>query len=146
VAWIDNPKVFYLGMQDQWFTFNMFDAQAWWARDVIMDKIALPGDKAEMLADVEERITREEVSADGKYCIRYQGDYVEELIAETDYPSFDVDGACEAFYQWKKHKTEAIMEFRDNAYKSVITGTMAPVHHTPWVDALDDSKEVYLQN
>jgi trimethylamine monooxygenase len=38
------------------------------------------------------------------------------------------------------------MEFRDNAYKSVITGTMAPVHHTPWVDALDDSKEVYLQN
>jgi len=57
-----------------------------------------------------------------------------------------VDGACEAFYQWKKHKTEAIMEFRDNAYKSVITGTMAPVHHTPWVDALDDSKEVYLQN
>ncbi|NDD09249.1 MAG: NAD(P)/FAD-dependent oxidoreductase [Rhodobacteraceae bacterium] len=146
VAWIDNPKVFYLGMQDQWFTFNMFDAQAWWARDVIMDKIALPDDKAEMLADVEERITREEVSADGKYCIRYQGDYVEELIAETDYPSFDVDGACDAFYQWKKHKTEAIMEFRDNAYKSVITGTMAPVHHTPWVDALDDSKEVYLQN
>ena len=146
VAWINNPKVFYLGMQDQWFTFNMFDAQAWWARDVILDKISLPGDKAEMLADVNERIVREEVSDDGKYCIRYQGDYVQELIDETDYPSFDVDGACEAFYQWKKHKSEAIMEFRDNAYKSVITGTMAPVHNIPWVDALDDSKEVYLQN
>ncbi len=146
VAWIKNPKVFYLGMQDQWFTFNMFDAQAWWARDVILDKISLPGDKAEMLADVDERMIREEVSDDGKYCIRYQGDYVQELIEETDYPNFDVDGACEAFYQWKKHKSEAIMEFRDNAYKSAITGTMAPVHHTPWVDALDDSKKVYLQN
>ena len=28
VAWVPNPKLFYLGMQDQWFTFNMFDAQA----------------------------------------------------------------------------------------------------------------------
>lgn len=146
VAWIDNPKVFYLGMQDQWFTFNMFDAQAWWARDVILDRITLPTDKAVMLADVEDRVAREEVSADGKYCIRYQGDYVQELIDETDYPNFDVDGACEAFYKWKKHKSLNIMTFRDNAYTSVITGTMAPVHHTPWKDALDDTMEVYLQN
>ena len=146
VAFVHNPKVFYIGMQDQWFTFNMFDAQAWWARDVIMGKIEIPSDKSILLADVQEREEREEVSDDGKYAIRYQGDYVEELISETDYPSFDVDGACEAFYQWKKHKSENIMGFRDNAYKSVITGSMAPKHHTPWVDALDDTKEVYLQN
>lgn len=146
VAFVHNPKVFYIGMQDQWFTFNMFDAQAWWARDVIMGKIEIPSDKSVLLADVQEREKREEVSDDGKYAIRYQGDYVEELISETDYPSFDVDGACEAFYQWKKHKSENIMGFRDNAYKSVITGSMAPKHHTPWVDALDDTKEVYLQN
>lgn len=146
VAFVHNPKVFYIGMQDQWFTFNMFDAQAWWARDVIMGKIEIPSDKSVLLADVQEREEREEVSDDGKYAIRYQGDYVEELISETDYPSFDVDGACEAFYQWKKHKSENIMGFRDNAYKSVITGSMAPKHHTPWVDALDDTKKVYLQN
>ena len=146
VAFVHNPKVFYIGMQDQWFTFNMFDAQAWWARDVIMGKIEIPSDKSVLLADVQEREEREEVSDDGKYAIRYQGDYVEELISETDYPSFDVDGACEAFYQWKKHKSENIMGFRDNAYKSVITGSMAPKHHTPWVDALDDTKVVYLQN
>ena len=146
VAFVHNPKVFYIGMQDQWFTFNMFDAQAWWARDVIMGKIEIPSDKSVLLADVQEREEREEVSDDGKYAIRYQGDYVEELISETDYPSFDVDGACEAFYQWKKHKSENIMGFRENAYKSVITGSMAPKHHTPWVDALDDTKEVYLQN
>lgn len=146
VVWAHNPKLFYLGMQDQWFTFNMFDAQAWWARDVMMGKIALPSDKTALLADVAEREAREEASDDTKYAIKYQGDYVKELIAETDYPSFDVDGACEAFYEWKKHKSINIMTFRDNAYKSVITGTMAPVHHTPWKDALDDTLEVYLQN
>ena len=43
VAYIHNPKVFYLGMQDQWYTFNMFDAQAWWVRDAIMGRISIPG-------------------------------------------------------------------------------------------------------
>jgi trimethylamine monooxygenase len=37
------------------------------------------------------------------------------------------------------------MAFRDNAYVSPMTGTMAPKHHTPWVEALDDSMESYLQ-
>ncbi|SUZ32712.1 4-hydroxyacetophenone monooxygenase [Roseibaca ekhonensis] len=146
VVWVHNPKLFYLGMQDQWFTFNMFDAQAWWVRDAIMGKLAIPEDKAELLADVAEREAREETSDDTKYAIKYQGDYIQELVAETDYPSFDVGGACEAFYQWKKHKAKDIMAFRNNSYRSVITGTMAPVHHTPWKDALDDSMEAYLQN
>ena len=133
-------------MQDQWFTFNMFDAQAWWVRDVIFGRIKLPGDKAAMLADVAEREAREDAGPDSKYAINYQADYVKELVAETDYPDFDIDGASEAFYQWKKHKGEGIMTFRDNCYRSVITGSMAPVHHTPWKDALDDTMEVYLQN
>lgn len=146
VVWVHNPKLFYLGMQDQWFTFNMFDAQAWWVRDAIMGKIAIPADKDTLLADVRERETREEADTDTKYAITYQADYIKELVAETDYPSFDIDGASQAFFEWKKHKAKDIMAFRDNSYRSVITGTMAPVHHTPWKDALDDSMEAYLQN
>jgi trimethylamine monooxygenase len=49
VVWVHNPKLFYLGMQDQWFTFNMFDAQAWWVRDAIMGRIKIPTDKAVLL-------------------------------------------------------------------------------------------------
>lgn len=145
VAYIHNPELFYIGMQDQWFTFNMFDAQAWWARDVIMGKITIPT-KAEMEADVADRVAREDALEDDYQCIWYQGDYTKELIAETDYPSFDLEGACMAFKEWKGHKKKNIMTFRDNSYKSVITGTMAPVHHTPWKDAMDDTLESYLQN
>jgi trimethylamine monooxygenase len=145
VAFVGNPALFYLGMQDQWFTFNMFDAQAWWARDVIMGRIAMP-DQTAMRADIDDRIAREDAGTDDYDAIWYQGDYIKELVAETDYPSFDVEGACAAFKAWKGHKKQGIMTFRDNSYKSVITGTMAPVHHTPWKDALDDSLDVYLQN
>ncbi len=145
VVWVDNPKLFYLGMQDQWYTFNMFDAQAWWVRDVILGRITLPEDRATMVADVEKRVADEDAGEDDYDAIRYQGAYVGELIAETDYPSFDIDGANDAFFQWKKHKKENIMTFRDNGYRSVMTGTMAPAHHTPWVKCLDDSMEDYLK-
>ncbi len=145
VAYVHNPALFYIGMQDQWFTFNMFDAQAWWARDVIMGKISTPS-KSEMEADVNDRIAREDAGEDDYDAIWYQGDYVKELIAETDYPSFDLEGACQAFKEWKGHKKKDIMTFRNNSYKSVITGTMAPVHHTPWKDAMDDTLESYLEN
>ena len=45
VVWEKNPKLSYLGMQDQFYTFNMFDAQAWFARDVIMGRIKLPSNE-----------------------------------------------------------------------------------------------------
>lgn len=144
-TYVHAPSLFYLGMQDQWFTFNMFDAQSWWVRDVIMGQISLPSHAA-MLADVAERKKAEAKLEDDYACIWYQGGYTKELIDETDYPDFDIEGACQAFKEWKGHKKKNIMTFRDNSYRSVITKTMAPVHHTPWKDALDDSLDVYLQN
>ncbi|MDE2791169.1 MAG: NAD(P)/FAD-dependent oxidoreductase [Paracoccaceae bacterium] len=144
VVWNSNPKLFYLGMQDQWYTFNMFDAQAWYVRDVIMGRIELPS-RDIMDQDVRDRVAAEDALEDDYACIAYQGDYVRELVDETDYPEFDVDAADKAFFQWKKHKKQSIMEFRDNGYVSPMTGTMAPPHHTAWVDAMDDSLESYLQ-
>lgn len=144
VVWQHNPKLLYLGMQDQWYTFNMFDAQAWYARDVIMGRIELPS-QAEMNDDINNLRAAEDALADDYAAIEFQGAYTMELMGMTDYPPFDCAGANEAFFQWKKHKKENIMTFRDHGYKSALTGTMAPKHHTPWKDALDDSLESYLQ-
>lgn len=143
VVYTKNPNLFYLGMQDQWFTFNMFDAQAWWARDVMMGRIALP-DEAAMKQDPLDREAAEDALEDDYACIAYQGAYTQELIDETDYPSFDIEAANQAFYEWKKHKKKGIMTFRDHGYVSPMTGTRAPAHHTDWVHALDDSLESYL--
>jgi trimethylamine monooxygenase len=55
-----------------------------------------------------------------------------------------VEGVCKVFKEWQGHKKTNIMAFRDNAYKSVITGSMAPIHHTRWKDAMEDSIESYL--
>ena len=139
-----NPAMFYLGMQDQWFTFSMFDAQAWYVRDVIMGKIVVP-DTASMVVDVAARQKAEERLTGDRASIHYQGAYVSELISETDYPAFDVNAANRAFIDYKRHKEKGIMTFRDHCFKSPITGKQSPSYHTRWVEALDDSLENYLQ-
>ena len=144
IFWEDNPKLMYLGMQDQFYTFNMFDAQAWYARDFILDKINLPS-KNEMSKHSMQWREREEKLKNDEEKIWFQGDYVKELIDETDYPSFDIEGVNNTFMEWEHHKHEDIMGFRNNSYKSLITGKMSPKHHTPWIDELDDSKKAYLK-
>jgi trimethylamine monooxygenase len=143
VVWEKNPALFYIGMQDQFYTFNMFDAQAWYARDVMLGRIKLPS-LEEMQAHSRKWREREETLADAEQMIRFQGDYTKELIDQTDYPSFDIEATNKTFMEWEHHKEEDIMGFRNNAYRSLMTGTMAPKHHTPWLEAMDDSMESYL--
>ena len=140
-----NHKMLYIGMQDQWFTFNMFDAQAWWARDLIAGKITIP-DAAARAAHFKKWRDREGTLETDEDMFRYQGDMIKALIAETDYPTFDVDGVCDQFNTWEHNKHEDIMGFRDCPHKSVMTGTTAPVHHTKWLAALDDSMACYMKN
>ena len=144
VVWEDNPRLFYLGMQDQFYTFNMFDAQAWYARDVIMGRSKLPR-LATMRKHSAKWRAREESLENAEQMIWFQGDNVRELIKATDYPLFDVEAVNKTFMEWEHHKAENIMGFRNNAYRSIMTGNMQPLHHTPWLAAMDDSMAAYLK-
>jgi len=143
VVWEDNPKLMYLGMQDQFYTFNMFDVQAWYARDVIMGRVQLPS-RETMRQDSQAWRAREEKLAGDEQLIRFQGDNIRDLLAETDYPDFDVHGMDDTFVTWEHHKHEDIMGYRNHSHKSLITGTEQPKHHTDWMDAMDDSMKAYL--
>ena len=79
-----------------------------------------------------------------KQMIWFQGDYIKDLLADTDYPDYDVEAVNKTFMDWEHHKHEDIMGFRNNAHPSLITGNTQPTHHTPWLEAMDDSMESYL--
>ncbi|MCK8067719.1 hypothetical protein [Cobetia sp. 1CM21F] len=112
-------------------------------RDAILGTLPLPSLDA-MRADSLAWRAREETLESDEDMILFQGDYVKSLIEETDYPSFDIDGVNRTFLEWEHHKHENIMTFRDHGYRSLMTGTLAPRHHTPWLEAMDDSLEAYL--
>ncbi|SDS93002.1 NAD(P)-binding domain-containing protein [Microterricola viridarii] len=138
-----NNKLFYLGAQDQWFTFNMFDAQAWYVRDVILGDATLP-DAAAQRADIDRWLARFHALESAAAEVRFQADYIRDLIEQSDYPMFDLDEVVRIFLEWKKDKQENILTYRDAVYPSVMTGTMGAVHHTPWLQELDDSADRYL--
>jgi trimethylamine monooxygenase len=143
IFWQDCPRFMYLGAQDQYYTFTMFDAQAWYARAVVLGRSALP-DFAAREADLLRWRAQEEEVADAFEAIDYQTEYTRDLLQATDYPPLDVDRVAELFKEWEHHKVEGILTYRDRAYPSVITGTMSPAHHTKWIEALDDSLVTFL--
>ncbi|MFD4294937.1 flavin-containing monooxygenase [Rhodococcus sp. NPDC058505] len=141
----ENPRLYFLGMQDQYFTFNMFDAQAWYVRDVILGKIALP-DRESRERDIDEWRAREESLVGATEEIDFQAAYIRDLVDRTDYPEFHVEKQGALFKQWKKDKKNDIMGYRNCSYASTLTGTVAPPLPDRWLNIMDDSAESFLKN
>ncbi|MEJ3657242.1 NAD(P)/FAD-dependent oxidoreductase [Actinomycetes bacterium KLBMP 9759] len=144
VVWTANPKLMYLGMQDQYYTFTMFDAQAWYARDVVLGRVTLPS-RAEMDADIASWRARQDTLSNPAEDIDFQTDYVRDLLKVVDYPAFDIDMVRDHFNTWEHHKEESITGYRDRSFASPCTGSVAPLHHTPWWDEPDDTLETFLR-
>jgi len=145
VVWQDNHRLMYLGMQDQFHTFNMFDCQAWFARDIIMDKIKMPSDEI-INEDINKWVSQEEVLEDPIQMIDFQTEYTKDLYSRSDYPEIDFELIRKHFKDWEHHKEEDIMTYRNNSFSSAVTGTVAPIHHTPWSEAMDDSMKVFMES
>ncbi|MBP0611750.1 NAD(P)/FAD-dependent oxidoreductase [Chryseobacterium sp. cx-311] len=137
------PQLIYLGMQDQYYTFNMFDTQAWLARDFMMERLELPSE-GERRVDIDTWLDRNSKLQSSFDDVDFQTDYIKDLLSFTDYPHFNLDKIAAMFKEWLQDKEENILTYRDKTYQSVVTGTMAEAHHTDWMDELDDSKERYL--
>ena len=146
----------HIGPHTGFFTFSLFDAQAWLARDMIMGRFSLPDyagmeEHDKLMCEKCNRL--EDYTDDGHYydheCINFQGDYLADLVALTDYNDFDVEGVKQRFFEWEKHKEISIMGFRDNCYKSVITGNMSPPlldrngDKLLWKDAMGETCESF---
>ena len=69
-----------------------------------------------------------------------------DLLAVVDYPKFDVDLTVAAFKEWEHHKIDDITAYRNKAFRSPCTGTMAPLPSVPWLSAMDDSLESFVNN
>ena len=143
VVWQNNHKLMYLGMQDQFHTFNMFDCQAWFARDIIMGKIKIPND-ADIDKDVNKWVSMEEKLENPDQMIDFQTEYTKELHNMSDYPKIDFELIRKHFKEWEHHKVEDILTYRNKSFSSPVTGSVAPIHHTPWEAAMDDSLKAFL--
>lgn len=136
-----NNKLLYIGMQDQYYTYTMFDAQAKWAVNYVTGELKLPDNEA-IEKDCKKWIARMNELKGCDDEIDFQTDYLVDIAKEANY-GYDLDTA-EEFHVWEKHKRDNILTYRDQSYASKFTGSKSPIHHTTWIEALDDSKETFL--
>ena len=76
--------------------------------------------------------------------IDFQTEYTKELHEMSDYPKIDFELIRKHFKEWEHHKVEDILTYRNKSFSSPVTGSVAPIHHTPWETAMDDSLKTFL--
>ena len=74
--------------------------------------------------------------------IDFRGDLVNLLAKESNY-GHDLD-IRHILHAWKTYKEESIMAYRDKAFASKYTGHKSPIHHSTFMEAMDDSLECFV--
>jgi len=139
-----NPRVMYLGMTDQYYTFTMFDAQACYARDLIMGKFEIEQDEKKRAEDIKLWADRFKKCKSGHDEIDYQRDLVADLFKYCEYPEHNHAKRAELLHRWKNDRHTNILTYRDQSYTSVMTGDVAPLPKTPWHKNMDDTIEGFI--
>ena len=76
--------------------------------------------------------------------IDFQTEYTKDLCGMVDYPEIDMELIRKHFYDWEHHKEDDILQYRNKSFSSAVTGTTAPLHHTNWLEAMDDSMATFM--
>lgn len=145
IFWNDNPRCIFLGMQNQYYAFTMFDVEAWVARDQILGKFDLP-EKSTREEDINLWVKRDKKAKGGKEKIDFQTEFLKDLMKITEYPKIDIDMMQRHWHTYEEHKMDNIITYRDHCFASPITGHVAPAYHTGWFQAMDDTTEEFLRN
>lgn len=152
-----NDKMFYLGMQDQFYTYNFFASQSWYVRDIIMGKT----DASKPLKDTAGKVWTQsdfdaafDAIAVDEDAIKHQGKYSEVLMVHTGYGKDNVDagkftgGINNTLVEWEHLKEKDIMGYRNYAHASLITGKMAPkpTANKDWLSNKKDDGVEFFKN
>lgn len=130
------PNLFYLGMEDSFYTNNMFAAKAWFVRDIVLGRL----DRNMPLRDTEGREWTHEdfvmmlsIKTTDKGLYELQGKVTECFMVTTGYgtehvvPEQFVEGINNVFDEWIARKGKEILTYRNHAHRSAVTGNLAPV-------------------
>ncbi len=154
IFWSAQPRLAYLGMQNQLYTLNMFDIQAALVRDVFLGYVKLPDndDENKRQEEISQWQAREKTLSidDHEGFSDLQTDYIRDIINCCDQntvPKFDLERSNAGMYKFFNDKRKNILTYRDQPFRSIFSPyNQAPVCQTPWIKNMDDSIEGFLSS
>jgi trimethylamine monooxygenase len=136
-----NPRLMYLGMPDQYYTFSAFYAQSKFVLAMIEGRVAIPSEK-DMLADTAAWQKREEeVGSDHKAHHRLQYAHFSEACKMA---GGDMRDDTKHFDQWLEDRHRDILSYRDQTAISSVSHTRSLSYCVPWTKMFTDDKFAYL--
>lgn len=139
----DNTNLMFMGMPDLYYSFTLFQAEAWFLRAVIEGRVTLP-DKAKMKAEVDAwQQIEEAVSVDPDHRQQHRLQYMHSQSLAVLAGKHLRDDAKQ-FDQWLDDRHHNILTYRDQHAKSSVSGEVSPIGDLPWVEMMSDNKEEYL--
>lgn len=137
------PRVMYLGMQDQWFTFSLFLGQASYMLQCLKDEQSgkkFPPPLEIMQAHTKDQLDQEAKLKTDEDLFTFQGEYLrycfkhgacEDAKSKIDHYTAHTLGL---FVDWERNKHEDILTFRDHCHASHHSPTkLAPQRTLPWM-------------
>ncbi|UJR28242.1 hypothetical protein I4U23_009492 [Adineta vaga] len=151
IFWSTEPRLAYLGMQNQLYTLNMFDIQAALVRDVFLGYVTLPDDNEEKRHEnIRQWQKREQtITLDNHEGFSdLQTDYLHDIIDccdQSTVPKFDLENSNAGMYKFFRDKRDNILTYRDQPFPSIFPPFKdAPLCRTAWIKNMHDSIEGYL--
>ncbi|XP_060582515.1 trimethylamine monooxygenase-like [Ruditapes philippinarum] len=140
----EDSRLFYMGLQDQYYSYTMFDVEALWICKYILGKLPNePRPLSEMKENSKEWYEKRSKLKTAHDDIDFQTAYIADLCKDTGYNP-DVTKAGEMFHTWENDKDKNIATYRDQCFTSIFTGTRSPAHTAPWWQAKDDSIKAFV--
>jgi len=139
VIWQKNPKVFYIGAQDQIFSFPMFDAQSAYIRDIVLGTTSVPDEQSRQ-TDIQSWLSKLGKIGSLNDAIDFQAAHLKDLLENSSYipiKTYNVEAQANLFKEWLVDKMMEIATMRDLRYKSSITGTLGCKPAKTWDEDLD---------
>jgi len=131
---VNNPNLFFIGMQNLAWTNPMFQLQSFLIRDVITGKFRVP-DKKGREAGLKEDLAKQAKFKSAFDAIGFQADYVNHLADLTGGPH--AGNSKHIWISWVHDKLKSIIHFRENNYASIYTGLKGGAQ----ADSVEDAQD-----
>ena len=136
-----NGKLLYIGVQNQRYTFPMFEAQAFWICKYITGGVMFPN-RQNMQKDIDlwrKKCSQIKTVPDD---IEFQAGYITDICGMAGYP-WRLADARGMYNEWDRHRFADIGKLRDHQFASLYTGTMSSSLDTSWMQIYDDRDKIF---
>eukprot|EP00929_Paragymnodinium_shiwhaense_P027577 TRINITY_DN16163_c0_g1_i1.p1 TRINITY_DN16163_c0_g1~~TRINITY_DN16163_c0_g1_i1.p1 ORF type:complete len:862 (-),score=163.81 TRINITY_DN16163_c0_g1_i1:401-2986(-) len=151
VAWQNNPKLFYMGMQDIWIGLKVYDLQAYFIRDAILGRVNDYMKDSAMAADIKRWRDKLALAESSDDRLHFQKEYLQDLDEAT---SGAYHAQCAELMEQHvadylvcvQHKEENPVTYRDKVFKSRLTNVEATQPPEEWLTADENVSESLILN